>query len=761
MENQQMSDLQQAISKIEATQQKLIDFLSSGQDIQISNKEYMHCYDLLCKVNFNRQNREEIQLFEWFSKQMEQYLDNQFQRKIQVLTGEEYLEKVKEEWQNLQLYLFWLKFIFTKFDQSYKALHGQSLSGKTFTLLRERIFIRNKEIIYSIIFDFLNKHRDDLQVPFQLIVKIIQYFVELGFAENVQLVKYKEIQGFSKFGYNSQQGKEDLSYYREHFEQRLIDNAKEYWNKKSAQWLEDFSVPEFVKNAKYALDKEKERSQQCFKWSYKLYMDTCEKEIISNNAKELIGNKSSGLANMIKQDKYQEIQELYNLMNYRREDTISILSSELNSYIKTVGNDINSNEQLNKDSKEYIREVISFFKKIDGIIKDQLNKEQDIQTARDRGFREFLNKNDKYIFFLAKHCDQELRVGMKGNSEAEIDEKLQDIIDIFLCFDSRDSFITHYQKFLALRLLQGNTLSDENEKKLITLIKKEMGKSTTNKLTEMCTDMVVNQETMNEIKKKMKEIDSRRCDEIDWKITILTSGHWTIQKDILDVPNELIWIADTYIKLYKEKHKGRKIDWAFSQGNAEISTKFDKKYTLDVTNYQLLILLLFNKADSYTFKYISDVLKIPIQELHLNLITLCKYKLFNRDNNNDLTEFKDNEVISVNTKFSSKIVKIKMHPNPELRKALKNQEKTVNVNDNEIEGELKKLREHQLDACIVRIMKSRKTLALNELSAEIVKLIGHIFKPQPQQIKQRIESLIERDYLIRHVDDRTKFLYKP
>ncbi|KAL4508504.1 hypothetical protein ABPG72_003808 [Tetrahymena utriculariae] len=756
-----MSDLQQAISKIEVTQQKLIHFLSSGQDIQISNKEYMHCYDLLCKLNQNRQNREEIQLFEWFSQQMEQYLDNQFQRKIQVLTGEEYLEKVKEEWQNLQLYLFWLKFIFTKFDQSYKALHKQSLSGKTFTLLRERIFIRNKEIIYQIIFDFLNKHRDDLQVPFQLIVKILQYFVELGYAENVQLVKYKDLQGFSKFGYMSQQCKEDLSYYKEHFEQRLIDNAKEYWNKKSAQWLEDFSVPEFVKNAKYALEKEKERSQQCFKWSYKLYMDTCEKEIISNNAKELIGNKSSGLANMIKQDKYQEIQELYNLMNYRREDTISILSSELNSYIKIVGNDINNNEQLNKDSKEYIREVISFYKKIDGIIKEQLNKEQDIQMARDRGFREFLNKNDKYIFFLAKHCDQELRIGMKGNSEAEIDEKLQDIIDIFLCFDSRDSFITHYQKFLALRLLQGNTLSDENEKKLITLIKKEMGKSTTNKLTEMCTDMVVNQETMNDIKKKMKEIDARKCDEIDWKITILTSGHWTIQKDILDVPNELIWIADTYIKLYKEKHKGRKIDWAFSQGNAEISTKFDKKYTLDVTNYQLLILLLFNKADSYTFQNISDVLKIPLAELHINLITLCKNKLFIRDNKNDLTEFKDDEVISVNTKFSSKIVKIKMHPNPELRKALKNQEKTVNVNENEIEGELKKLREHQLDACIVRIMKSRKTLALNDLNAEVVKLIGHIFKPQPQQIKQRIESLIERDYLIRQTDDRTKFIYKP
>lgn len=44
----------------------------------------------------------------------------------------------------------------------------------------------------------------------------------------------------------------------------------------------------------------------------------------------------------------------------------------------------------------------------------------------------------------------------------------------------------------------------------------------------MCTDMVVNQEIMKELKKKMKEIDTKKCDEIDWKITILTSGNWKI-----------------------------------------------------------------------------------------------------------------------------------------------------------------------------------------------------------------------------------------
>lgn len=90
---------------------------------------------------------------------------------------------------------------------------------------------------------------------------------------------------------------------------------------------------------------------------------------------------------------------------------------------------------------------------------------------------------------------------------------------------------------------------------------------------------------MSELKKKLKQIDAKKCDEIDWKITILASGHWSIQKDLLDLPTELKWVSENYIHLYKEKNRGRQVDWAFSQGNSEVLAKFDKKYVLDVTNY--------------------------------------------------------------------------------------------------------------------------------------------------------------------------------
>jgi len=31
---------------------------------------------------------------------------------------------------------------------------------------------------------------------------------------------------------------------------------------------------------------------------------------------------------------------------------------------------------------------------------------------------------------------------------------------------------------------------------------------------------------MLDLKRKMRDIDAAKCDFIEWKITILTSGHW-------------------------------------------------------------------------------------------------------------------------------------------------------------------------------------------------------------------------------------------
>ena len=68
-------------------------------------------------------------------------------------------------------------------------------------------------------------------------------------------------------------------------------------------------------------------------------------------------------------------------------------------------------------------------------------------------------------------------------------------------------------------------------------------------------------------------------------------------------------------------------------------------------------------------------------------------------------------------------------------------------------------RRHLVEAATVRIMKARKTLHHNELIAEVTKQLSVRFTPSPQFVKKRIESLIEREYLERSLDDHRVYIY--
>lgn len=68
-------------------------------------------------------------------------------------------------------------------------------------------------------------------------------------------------------------------------------------------------------------------------------------------------------------------------------------------------------------------------------------------------------------------------------------------------------------------------------------------------------------------------------------------------------------------------------------------------------------------------------------------------------------------------------------------------------------------RVHNIEACIVRNMKTRKRMDFTELLAEVLASLT-MFKPQPHSVKKSIERLIEQEYIVRDKDDRNILHYK-
>ena len=71
----------------------------------------------------------------------------------------------------------------------------------------------------------------------------------------------------------------------------------------------------------------------------------------------------------------------------------------------------------------------------------------------------------------------------------------------------------------------------------------------------------------------------------------------------------------------------------------------------------------------------------------------------------------------------------------------------------------RRLLPHPPQAAIVRIMKTRKTLDHQKLVLEASTQLMRHFKPDPRQIKKRIEDLIAREYLERDASNSTVYKY--
>ena len=112
----------------------------------------------------------------------------------------------------------------------------------------------------------------------------------------------------------------------------------------------------------------------------------------------------------------------------------------------------------------------------------------------------------------------------------------------------------------------------------------------------------------------------------------------------------------------------------------------------------------------------------------------------------------DSDQLKVNDGFKNKLHKLKV--------PLLNQKDQLDNDKKEVEPKVEDDRKHLIEATIVRVMKARKKLEHNQLISEVMKILSNIFQPTSIMIKQKIEGLIEKDYLMRDPDDRRVYLYR-
>ncbi|ONM10023.1 Cullin-4 [Zea mays] len=259
----------------------------------------------------------------------------------------------------------------------------------------------------------------------------------------------------------------------------------------------------------------------------------------------------------------------------------------------------------------------------------------------------------------------------------------------------KDVFEAFYKKDLAKRLLLGKSASIDAEKSMITKLKTECGSQFTNKLEGMFKDIELSKE-INDSFRQSSQARTKLPSGIEMSVHVLTTGYWP-----------------TYPPM-------------------------DVKLPHELNVYQSVVLMLFNDAQKLSFLDIKDSTGIEDKELRRTLQSLAcgKVRVLQKIPKGRDVEDKDDFVF--NEDFSAPLYRIKVN-------AIQMKE-TVEENTSTTERVFQD-RQYQVDAAIVRIMKTRKVLSHTLLITELYQQLK--FPVKPADIKKRIESLIDREYLER------------
>lgn len=402
----------------------------------------------------------------------------------------------------------------------------------------------------------------------------------------------------------------------------------------------------------------------------------------------------------------------------------------------------------------------------------------------------------------------------KGDGGEDASAKFQQaVMALFRHVHSKDVFEAFYKRDLAKRLLLHKITSVDMEKAFLTLLKTECGGGYTGKMEGMFKDVELSRGVMRSYESYCAgqtaaaaqggATDGQGPNAVDMDVQVLTTGYWPVYPPLssLVLPPQLSRHQDRFENYYKSKYQGRRIAWQYSLGNCIVRAHFPRmngRFTeLNVSLCQALVLLCFNVDDADSNRRgreartgegrgltILDVMKKTGIDDRTEAERVLQSLSLGKDGTRVLVKvdhvpdaegaavdddggdpdaavapkkkkpkkprrnISDGDAFHFNANFHNPARRVKI-TNIQLRDTAADRTKTVT--------EVNRDRLYLVDAAVVRIMKARKTIGHRSLMAEVMAQLR--FPASASDVKRRVESLIEREYMERDGKDRSRYNY--
>ncbi|XP_070538317.1 cullin-4A-like [Ptychodera flava] len=535
----------------------------------------------------------------------------------------------------------------------------------------------------------------------------------------------------------------DLQIYEESFERKFLDATDKLYAAEGQRLMQERDVPEYLAHCDRRLEEEAQRVLHYLDHSTRKSLISCvEQQLLEVHINSII---QKGLDVLVDENRKKDLALMYNLFQ-RTKSGLQELCINYGTYIKKTGTTIVINPE--KD-KTMVQELLDFKDKMDYIVFNCFCKNEKFINTMKEAFESFVNKRvNKPAELVAKYVDNIMRAGNKEATEEELERILDKVMVIFRFIHGKDVFEAFYKKDLAKRLLVGKSASVDAEKSMLSKLKQECGGGFTSKLEGMFKDMELSKDIMVAFKQSMQ--NQGVPGNIELTVNILTMGYWPTYSPMeVHLPSEMVQYQEIFKNFYLSKHSGRKLQWQPNLGHCVLKASFKAgKKELQVSLFQALVLLMFNDGDNYTLEDIAQATGIEDGELRRTVQSLACGKARVISKIPKGKDVSDGDIFTFSDDFKHKLFRIKIN---------QIQMKETPEEQSNTQERVFQDRQYQIDAAIVRIMKMRKTLSHTLLVSELYDQLK--FPVKPADLKKRIESLIDRDYMERDKDNSNQYHY--
>lgn len=608
--------------------------------------------------------------------------------------------------------------------------------------------------------------------------------------------------------------------YEQDFEEPFLKQSADFYRVESQNFLSENSASVYVHKVEQRLIEESERAKNYLALTTEpKIIAVLESELITRNMRTIVEMENSGVVSMLVNNRIEDLRCMYRLLK-RVGGGLKTITDCLSQYLREQGKALveeDEQQQPNiataaaaapssslaavpaqppRNPVQYVQSLLELKDRFDRFLQSAFDNDRQFKQVISTDFAHFINLNKKSPEYLSLYIDDKLKKGGKGMTEAETEIVLDKSMVLFRYLEEKDVFQMYYKQHLAKRLLCQKSIADDAEKNMISKLKTECGGQFTSKFEGMFKDMQVSGTIMEQYRQHREGLDPS-ASAIDLYVKVLTTGCWPTQSSIpaCVLPRSVNDAFEMFKRFYLNKHSGRKLSLQTQLGFVDLHATFygggvgctvgknaideenggeksagtssgpgssssssqTRKNILCVSTYQMCVMMLFNKKEKYTYEEIMVETGIPERDLKRALQSLALGKSTQRVlrrvgiSGEKSKDIEADDAFMVNDAFTSRLYRVKIQTVLVKGETEPERQETRNKVDED--------RKHEIDAAIVRVMKTQKSLNHSLLISKVTSLLERRFMPSPQAIKVRIENLIERDYLSRDAVDHRLYQY--